>query len=661
MHAIMVAVKTFRASKLPSNTALVAALAVLLVLMAALQYYWLGEISAGERERLQSLVDSGAARFGEDFDLEIAGAFLGLQINADTVRTQTWDRYAQRVDHWRARSAHPNLVGEIYLVQVFENGRMRIARYHSDTRRFTSDDWPASMQRLRERFEQSAKTMRLENGLLVGNTPDPVADDVPALVIPAAHMELLSDPDATYIDSDIVFGETVLKRKPCPRCKPGPDPIFAYTVITFDLHYLWQQFVPTLARKYFASGNTLDYSVAIVSRSDPTRLVYHSNSSTYEIAPVRGDAQAYLFSLRLDEINRLLIDDTLRLSDLPDIGDRQSWRIAVGRTPFEKPASGAALAGDDGGRWQLILTHRAGSLEAAVAGLRLKNLLISSGILLLLGASIVLMVRSSRRAQRLAQQKIEFVAAISHELRTPLAVICSAGENLADGVVHNPLRARQYGAVINNEGRRLAEMVDQALEFAGVQSGRKTYAPRPIAVAELIQLTIAACQPQVRDSGFVIEAQVDAGLPLVLADAAEMSRALQNLIRNAIKYGGERGWVGLRAQAQAGRRGPEVAISVRDTGIGIAADELAHIFEPFFRSRNAVAAQIHGSGLGLSLVRHIVEAHGGRITVESTPGVGSTFTIYLLCAANDGRQPTADGTPGAAASTPARQRSRLGS
>ena len=648
--------KTIRAAKVPSSTALIAALLALLVLLGSLQYYWLGEISAGDRERLQSLVDAGAVRFGEDFDIEIAGMFLGLQMHADTVRTQDWDLYAQRYDHWRAHSGHPGLVGDIYLVQMYENGRMRLSRYHKDTRRFTADDWPAAMQPLRDRFEQSIKTMRLENGLLVGSTPDPVADDVPALVIPVAHMDRLSDPEAAYADSDIMFGETVLKRKPCPRCKPDPDPVFAYTVVTFDLHYLWQTLVSSLTRKYFATGETLDYNVAIVSRSDPTRLVYHSNSSVYETAPPHGDAHASLFSLRLDEINRLLIDDTLRLADLSDTADRQSWRIAVGRTPFEKPASGAALAGDDGGRWQLILTHRAGSLEAAVSGLRLKNLLISWVILLLLGASVVTMVISARRAQRLAQQKIEFVAAISHELRTPLAVICSAGENLADGVVPDPLRARQYGAVIHGEGRRLAEMVDQALEFAGAQSGRKAYLPRPIAVSDLIGRAVQACQPQIRDGAVLVEQQVPSDLPMVLADPGEMTRALQNLIRNAIKYSADQPWVGIQASVHSGSRGFEVSISVRDQGMGIAADDLAHIFEPFYRSRDALAAQVHGSGLGLSLVRHIVEAHGGRITVASVLGQGSTFTIVLPCAGNDGRQPTADsshiGAPSAEAAQP---------
>jgi signal transduction histidine kinase len=186
-------------------------------------------------------------------------------------------------------------------------------------------------------------------------------------------------------------------------------------------------------------------------------------------------------------------------------------------------------------------------------------------------------------------------------------------------------------------------MVDQALEFAGAQSGRKIVAPRPIAVRELLDRAVAACRPQLRDSGFVIEERIDPDLPMVLADAAEIARALQNLIHNAIKYGGDQHWVGIVAQEHAGGRGGEVAIRVCDSGMGIPAVDLPHIFEPFYRAHEVVAAQIHGSGLGLSVVRQIVEAHGGHITVESQPGKGSAFTIYLPCATNDSRQPTVDG------------------
>jgi signal transduction histidine kinase len=635
--------KKFWTDKLPTSTALIGALLALLILLASLQYYWLGEVSTGDRERMQSLIDAGAVRFGEDFDLEVARMYLTFQMDAQAVQTRQWDRYAQHYEHWAKRAPYPQLLGAVYLVELYQNGRVNLSLYNPSGRRFSPAEWPATMADLRRQFEQSIKTTRVENGALVGSTLDPVEDKVPGLVIPVSHMDLLSDLQQPEIDADLVFGETMFRRKTCPRCKWGDGPLFAYTVVTFDVPYLRQQFIPALVNKYFASNGKLDYNVAIVSRTESNSLFYQSDSSAYETAPISGDATANLFSTRLDEFNRLLLDDTFDISDLPAVNDSRAWRIAVSRTPLATPASGTALAGSDGGRWKLILNHRAGSLEAAVADLRMKNLLISFGVLLMLGVSVLIMLIATRRVQRLAQQKMEFVAAISHELRTPLAVICSAGENLADGVVPDTMRARQYGVVIHNEGRRLSEMVDQALEFAGAQSGRKTFAPRQVEVRDLVDRAVAACRPQLRDSGFVIEQQIAPNLPPVMADAAEVSRALQNLIRNAIKYGGDRRWIGLQAQAQSSARGAEVYISVRDSGMGIAAADLPHIFEPFYRGHEVVAAQIHGSGLGLSLVRQIVEAHAGRITVQSEPGNGSAFTVYLPCVPNDSRQPTAEG------------------
>jgi signal transduction histidine kinase len=635
-------VKKILSNHLPWSHALIGALLVLLVLLATLQYYWLGEVSVGDRDRMQSLVDVGAVRFGEDFDLEVARMYMTFQIDAQGVLARQWERYAQRYDHWMQHAPYRKLVGDVYLVELYQNGRVNLSHFNPSSRRFAPAKWPAAMADLHTRFEQSVKTTRVENGALVGNTIVPVDDKIPAVVIPVSHMDLLSDPQNAQVDVDLDFGESVFRRKNCPRCNPNSSPLVAYTVVTFDLPYLRQEFIPELAAKYFANNGKLDYNLAIVSRKDPDWLFYHSNTGAYEQAPASGDASVNLFSVRLDEFNRLLLDDSFDLSDLPAVSDSRAWRIAVSRSPIAEPASGTALAGSAGGRWKLILNHQAGSLDRAVSDLLLRNLLVSFGILLLLGISVLLMVIATRRAQRLAQQKMEFVAAISHELRTPLAVICSAGENLADGVVPDLQRARQYGKVIHNEGRRLAEMVDQALEFAGAQSGRKTVAPRPIHVGDVIDRAVTACRSQLRDTGFEIDQRVDQDLPLVLADAAEISRALQNLIRNAIKYGGEERWIGIQALAQPGARG-EVSITVRDSGIGIPPADLPHIFEPFYRAHEVVAAQIHGSGLGLSVVRQIVEAHGGRITVQSQPGKGSAFTLYLPCAANDGRQPLVEG------------------
>ena len=234
-----------------------------------------------------------------------------------------------------------------------------------------------------------------------------------------------------------------------------------------------------------------------------------------------------------------------------------------------------------------------------------------------------------KRAQRLARQQINFVAGVTHELRTPLAVICSAGENLADGIVDSPRKVSDYGELINREGRRLADMVEQVLEFAGAQSELRRYDLRTIKVADFINEAIAACDAQRRERDFKLETVIDANLPLVRGDAIALKQVMQNLISNAIKYGGDSRWARISAQTSVGKQSNVVRIMIEDRGVGINKTELSHIFEPFYRGREAVAAQIAGSGVGLSIVRQIVTAHGGRVSVKSTPGAGTVFTLDL--------------------------------
>jgi len=150
-----------------------------------------------------------------------------------------------------------------------------------------------------------------------------------------------------------------------------------------------------------------------------------------------------------------------------------------------------------------------------------------------------------------------------------------------------------------------------------------------------VQDALAASQPVIADARATLERDLPAGLPAVLAEPAALRSALQNLVGNAVKYGGPAPWVRVSAREVRTRRGREVQIAVDDRGLGIPPSDLPHVFEPFYRGKEAQEQQIHGNGLGLSIVRSIVEAHGGRITVTSTPGTGSTFTMHLPIAAGE--------------------------
>jgi signal transduction histidine kinase len=275
-------------------------------------------------------------------------------------------------------------------------------------------------------------------------------------------------------------------------------------------------------------------------------------------------------------------------------------------------------------RWRLLVQHPAGSLERAVSIARRRNLAISTGTLGVLGLSVALLIVSTRRAQDLARRQLEFVATVSHELRTPLAVIRSAADNLADGVIHDEERVRQYGDLMRREGVRLTDLVEQILEFAGLQSGRRSLAYRPVHVDELLREVASGAQ-ETSGQRVTIDVAIADRLPVISGDEAALRRVFQNLIGNAIKYGAGAGWVGVRATQ--GASGVDVTIS--DRGMGIPAADQERIFDPFYRTSNVVSAQIQGAGLGLSLVKRIVEAHGGRVSVKSEPGQGSAFTVSL--------------------------------
>jgi signal transduction histidine kinase len=189
---------------------------------------------------------------------------------------------------------------------------------------------------------------------------------------------------------------------------------------------------------------------------------------------------------------------------------------------------------------------------------------------------------------------------------------------------------RQYGQLVRHEGVRLTELVEQILEFAGLQSGRAP-ARRPVTIGTVLREAVAAAESSADAAGVRVELSIADGLPAVSGDEAALRRVFLNLIGNAVKYGASAGWVGVRASATGGR----VEIAISDRGIGISPSDQEKIFEPFYRAPDVVAAQIQGAGLGLSLVRRIVDAHGGKISVTSAPGQGSTFTVTLPAMTGD--------------------------
>ncbi len=241
-------------------------------------------------------------------------------------------------------------------------------------------------------------------------------------------------------------------------------------------------------------------------------------------------------------------------------------------------------------------------------------------------AGIVLALRAASRAMKLSQMKADFVSNVSHELRTPLASIRVFGEFLKLGRIKDSNKIHEYGEYIETESRRLTQLINNILDFSKIESGQKTYQFEEADVEHIISDTLKTFEIMLEQNGFTINFEKPAQhLPPVIMDSNAIAQAFINLLDNAVKYSGESKEVSVRL----GLQNNFVTIGVSDHGIGISEEDRSKVFEKFYRVGNTLVHDVKGSGLGLSIVKHIVEAHRGKVTVESEPGRGSTFMIYL--------------------------------
>lgn len=274
-------------------------------------------------------------------------------------------------------------------------------------------------------------------------------------------------------------------------------------------------------------------------------------------------------------------------------------------------------------RWRVLLQHQSGSLEATLGAIRIRNLAIGIGVLVLLALSVGLLVASTQSMQRAAREQLELVARISHELRTPLATITCAGENLADDVVSTPAEAKHYGELIKTEGRRLAKTINDILLCCRLQARPDSVLNRkPTDIGDVIASAIEESRAAA-PAGQRIDAVIEPGLPIVLADRDALKMAVKNLVLNAVKYG-QGGPVLVSASG-----GSDVAIAIEDEGPGIPEEEQRRIFDPFFRGRQAHDLEIEGSGIGLNIVKQVVKSHGGRVRVGNKDQRGARFVLQL--------------------------------
>jgi signal transduction histidine kinase/type II secretory pathway pseudopilin PulG len=552
----------------------VVALVIILPLLAYLQYSWLGQMSEQEYERMKENLQTTAYHCSMDFSREIIDLMKSLGGNIAGSDDEVQKIIRERIITWKAQSTYPAIV--------------------------------------------SPKTK-------IGPSPSP-AQAIRVMATEGSQLFLLKDLSAIAL---------LIQDRPSSA-----------VLVSLNREYISSVILPKLIQTDFPSSTRSEYDIIIINERGT--LLYSSLDTTKHDIFQKADLR----------IPFLIFPPTLPASMPPMGPDHEQLRTKRGLRP--EPFDGNPREFDrrhdipppqekmeprererglrEGGLFEMRLINREGSLEAAVNNNRLRNIGISFGVLLLLGASIVFLLLSTNRARRLARQQLEFVAGISHELRTPLAVLKSAGENLADGVIQEKDRTRKYGELIKNEVLRLSDMVEKALAYAGIQSGNQKYELRPLDLEPIITEALQNAQKLLPSYTAKAETDIEAHLPQVLGNAAALQSALENLIINGIKYSVEKEWIHIEAYQVEDSQKSFVKIKVEDHGRGITPVDISNIFKPFYRGRNAIEGQIQGSGLGLSITKHIIESHGGKISVKSSPNEGSVFTILLPALAQDDKK-----------------------
>ena len=264
--------------------------------------------------------------------------------------------------------------------------------------------------------------------------------------------------------------------------------------------------------------------------------------------------------------------------------------------------------------------------EVEVGTVRRRNFSVTAAPVRSAGAnSAVLVLHDITELRRLERVRRDFVANVSHEFKTPLTAIQGFAETLLSGALDDRANRRRFVEIIREHARRLARLTDDLLKLSRIEAGRLELEIRPSRVEALVNGCIETTRLKAEAKGIQIHVDLNGNALMVRGDGAQLSEVLQNLLDNAVQYTPSGG----KIEVQARSNGQGVVFTVSDTGIGIPESDLERIFERFYRVDAARSREAGGTGLGLAIARHIVEAHGGRIWVESAIGQGSRFHFSI--------------------------------
>ena len=596
--------------------------------LGILQYRWTGDISRVEQQRLNSSLTASVRGFDQEFSYDFRQLCESFEIDPEGSAASVESRLAKQYVAWNKVTSSPGLVSSLHIWRP-EPAHDNLQTFDPLSGRFHKVAWTAQMAPLRQFLLQQAARLSRED--TQSSSPAQLAaafdaahiDDRTALYYPWTFFD-----DARFNES--MYDMTALVRPifqlaSSPGDVSRPVRVAGFVIVELGGEFIDGQYLPGLVERNFGNAALRNFDVAVRTSKAPYKPIYLSTPS-FPLATAVPDAAVNLFDAVGEEARRR------------------------GHAPLQ--------AGTADRQWQLVVQHPSGSVGVAVAKWRTRSLGISFGLLTVLAASMILIFIVARRAERLAKLQMEFVAGVSHELCTPLSVITSASENLVDGVVDDPRQVREYGTMIRDQSRRLERLVDEVLLYAAGKFGRSGYELRPVEIADMVTHSLSVSEPMLHDAGFQVETEIGTELPAVLADPAAVSKCMENLLSNAVKYAGGERWLAVRTRVVQAKDGEEVQISVEDRGLGVPSADIANIFEPFYRVQAVRDRQIRGVGLGLYLVKRMMEGMGGRVSVASELGRGTSFTLHFPVNGAAAVPHVADGRPVVAGSNTPDTRTR---
>jgi signal transduction histidine kinase len=609
--------------------ALVAGLVGVLALLAVLQYRSVKAVSVATAEQMHESLRGSLMDVRQGLEQELSPLCRELHRGPEPFGRTAVHEYALRFERWRSAAAHATLVDAVYILQQDGDGSLQTLRLDSNHTNFAPVAEPGELTKLSARLAEMSH--------LAGPPPD---HETPSLsnrsLPPAPNSRGAAPPDRPMpialwmIDQNVPALVSAIRPQPFRRSETGESSL-QWLVVVLNRNVLGQHVLPELIQRYFGKSPQSSYEIAVVDKNRHAPDLYVSDSDLKSSGSRMPDASLNLFGRPVPSFVAGERPLSSMFVFLPSTPNRGATNSGTATEPFHEDHNEQGLIvepihyRDGGEEWELIAKHRKGSVEAAVAALTARNLMFNFAVLLVLAATMAMIIKATMRARRFGRLQMDFVANVSHELRTPLTGIVSAAQNIADGLIDDKQKMAVYGKAILGEAHQLSELVEQILQFSAIQRDGDRYHIQPVEIVEVLQFALNNTSALVHSAGIKVEQQLQPGLPPVSADFKALSRCLQNLIANAVKYGGDGRWIGIRAWMA----NSSICIAVADKGIGIRRDELDQIFKPFYRTAEATDAQIHGNGLGLPLAKRIAASMGGTLTVESEPGQGSTFTVRL--------------------------------